>query len=55
MTCPADLPELPSGENGDIAMTMRAYQTQYKSCARPHNGLVREIRARQSSGSQSSK
>lgn len=53
MRCPEDLPLLPSGEGGDIALTMRAYQAQYKACARPHNGLVKAIRERQT-GSQSS-
>lgn len=53
MTCPEDLPELPSGEAGDIALTMREYQAQYKACAEPHNGLVKAVRERQSTGSHS--
>lgn len=53
MTCPADLPMLPSGAKGDVALTMREYQAQYKACAEPHNGLVKAVRERQSTGSQS--
>lgn len=53
VTCPEDLPELPSGEAGDIALTMREYQAQYKACAEPHNGLVKAVRERQSTGSHS--
>lgn len=45
--CPDALPLLTTGTGEDVALTMKAWASQYHRCATRHNGLIDVLDKRQ--------